>query len=229
MIKFLRYSIPIILLILFLSGCSTETNTNLEEEVQKLTSENNSIKTENLKLQEQLNDKDYKISKLTFEIDELKTQYSDLLKQINNNSVKPVHVEVENPFNFDDLRVGYRVDGLTVTMVERYFGDENSYMINFAGEVTLTGTFINNPDGGYWNGIDFIVSDESLDKIPRLKSDSTVKFQISNSDVAEKIIGESIQQGKATITFSDYHMTRIPNKPTSYTANFVRLLELYED
>lgn len=231
MIKIFKIFIIIILLTVALIGCSTDTtysNSN-EEEIQKLTLENNNLKAENVKLLEQLKGKEIEISNFSFEIDETKKQYSELLKQINENNGETIVVEVENPFSFEDLRVGYIVEGLTVTKAERYYGDVNSYMINFAGEVTLTGKFINNPDGGYWSGIDFIVSDESLDKIPRLKNESTVKFQISNSEVAEQIIGKSKEQGRATIVFSDYQMTSIPNKPSFYSANFVRLVELYKD
>jgi hypothetical protein len=135
----------------------------------------------------------------------------------------------KNNFEPKKIKVGDSIIGLTVSRVWLgWDGHEDSFIIDFSGQVQLSGTLVNHPNDGYYTGLEFVVDEKSLEKIPvPLESNLKVShFLIGNSNFIERITGTKESEMYATVVLSDVVIGSSKDKPWENTANIIQIVNM---
>ena len=142
----------------------------------------------------------------------------------------------ENLFDPYKISVGDSIMGLTVTKtdVTIYDGWIETVIVQFKGEVTLTGRYICYPEEeltesrtpGFPQAV-FIVDDESTYKLPQIIGGGSFIFIITNVEEAIELLGppDSDSEVKATIVIDDYVIRLHPSSEGRESARLVRVIE----
>lgn len=117
---------------------------------------------------------------------------------------------------FEDPTVGDVVANMVITDVEISKEPVFTAEIEFENEVVITGTYKYDPDAEFLDGIMFIVGEESLGRIPKLKNDERfVWFGFKNDEEARKLLNiedEVAIEGIATIKIDHYQINYLPTE-----------------
>lgn len=122
----------------------------------------------------------------------------------------PARQEETNLFDARKVKAGDLIAGLKVSKVEVHNASDPDYdaYVDFAGEITISGTFKHNLDDEFLDHeISFMVDAESAKLLPTLAHDQrNVWFMFMNHDEAEKAFGAPGTEGTATVTIKNYEI-----------------------
>lgn len=123
------------------------------------------------------------------------------------------------------VQVGDSVLGLDVTHVDTSsLGSSGTVgTVGFDGEITLTGTYTNEPLAEAAPPVPcFYVAEESVNQLPQVEGDSRISwFCFTNGEAAQTALGDRTDE-PVTIVIDQYTINYIPSDVTN-EAEFVRL------
>lgn len=132
--------------------------------------------------------------------------------------------------DFDKLtiKIGDQISEMVVVRTSESYSNN---VIQFKGQVTISGTYTVNEENDYFYvPVSFIPDNQSVSKLPKMKQDSRyIWFAFTNdADQIKKAFGPVGSSGKATIVIDDYNIDCRPTE-TCNTAKLVKVVEINRD